>query len=412
MKICLLLLAFVVAVAIGQEPQSLGLSFAGDDIERLVKQLQAGLAPKTEFETTAEYGARRNLLKKDGTTIVVVPDVAIPASSFTYDADSQVMTYNIFFKEARPPQRTAIPVIRIRRSHRQYEGSNAYGAKAIISSSIYDQFNVAPVTAVPHSVLIPLPIAVAKDTKSFLRVALECSVAGGPIETDVEGFKPTVSDPVEIYINHFSLPVSVRKFVVFDNRTGNVLYTWSPDSSSDSLDQKKITQAVFPLELQISGSGMVDVSVDDGPPTMKFASATSPASSVRAKHKIYLKITSSQSGLTFVVNGHRLIPAWSYTNFHQIGSMAFFERADFTITDTMLSFPTQGSLHKIGESIQDWTSLLQLDLKAICKENKPACKNLQNIEHKGNGTFWTTDNIGRATQWVFAGGKITAIKTQ
>jgi YD repeat-containing protein len=53
-----------------------------------------------------------------------------------------------------------------------------------------------------------------------------------------------------------------------------------------------------------------------------------------------------------------------------------------------------------------------IDLKNLCKTNKPACKALTNIEKTGSGVFYTYDSSGKTTGWTFADHKVSGITPQ
>ena len=157
---------------------------------------------------------------------------------------------------------------------------------------------------------------------------------------------------------------------------------------------------------------MVDVSIDGESTKLVFASSDK-VETVRAKRQIHLKLTtsSSASGLVFSINGQRIIPGWHVTD-HKPGTLGMFDAVEATISSDMLNQPSPKDQHKIGESFQDWISQIQIDRPTICRQNKPACKSLQNIEKKGSGLFYTTDNVGRVFGWSFSDGKLASIKTQ
>jgi hypothetical protein len=70
--------------------------------------------------------------------------------------------------------------------------------------------------------------------------------------------------------------VTISEFFVFDARTGVALLRFHPDDPSDAGIQTQARRKAYPLELQVSGSGVVYVQVDGGSEENYAAIAPTP----------------------------------------------------------------------------------------------------------------------------------------
>jgi hypothetical protein len=406
---------------IGNNTTQVGPAFAGDSIESLVKDITTNAAPKSEFETTAAYEARRNAARRDGAAFVFVLDSG--KDLFTYDADSGTMMTSLpisketFYLEPNHPEHTVLTLRRIERSSREYIGSNAYGAKANVSSHLFDEYGVVVNQSLLSTLMSPpMDASNAKDTKPYLRAAVACTLLAGPVMRNVSGHEATISNPFEFYVQQQYLPVTVTEILLFDERTGNVLLRVHPDNTTDLTMQRELMSKAFPIELEVRGSGMVYISIDGGSEEPIFQNKV-----VRAKRQMTLKLKSEYDQLAFRLNGLPYKPVWSVHN-KSYGTFAMFDYAEAVISSanayvkrdsqSAASPESQYGPHKIGETFQEWLGLIHIDIAALCRENKSACKRLSDIQKKGHGEFWTTDNSGRTFGWTFKNGDVIEIKPQ
>jgi hypothetical protein len=130
------LILLVAGVIIGQQVEfTLSPNFMGDNIENF---FQSSAAPKSEFETTAQYEARRATARMIGKKLVLLIDGG-PEEAFKYDADAGIMTATIptskvlFLLEQNRPTYQVVKVHRVDRQKDEYVGQNAYGAETRIS---------------------------------------------------------------------------------------------------------------------------------------------------------------------------------------------------------------------------------------------------------------------------------------
>jgi hypothetical protein len=392
----------------------LGPAFTGDNIQSLVETIKTDSLPKSEFETTVAYEARRNATRKDGTPLVFVFD---EKQQFTYDADSEMMMTSIavkkqtFYLERNHPEYSVLDIRRTQRSQREYIGSNAYGAQAKISSSLWDEYGIVINQSLEPTLLLAMNTASARDLKPFLRLGVACTLLTSTILENVSGHEATISSPFEFYTHYFYLPVVVSEMFIFDRRDGTALLRVHSNSSNDLAKQQEFRTKTFPIELEVKGSGVLFVSVDGGSEEPMFQNTI-----VRAKHRLNLKLQSQYAQPDLRLNGIAYRPAWSIHN-KLINSISIFDYAEAAISSADVNRQSQSGTsqspteaHKIGETFQEWLAINQIDLDALCRENKSACKRLTAIQRTGHGEFWSTDNSHQAFGWIFKGGKVVEAK--
>ena len=223
--------------------------FVGQDIESITKRLTTSTLAKSEFETTQQYETRL-ALAKDSRQLVFVLRVGSEdgdVASFKYDADNQAMTAELWgvstskiLSEDETPHFINIREVLVKRRllrSRQYIGSNAFGAKHLISSKEYDEFGLAfdpnglrGLFAVGKygETLTPkfswsMKTVEAQEVKAFLRVAIFC-VQSSPKIYKAEGHaKPTIDSPQEYITHHYYLPVLAEQVWIFDVRSGMII---------------------------------------------------------------------------------------------------------------------------------------------------------------------------------------------
>ena len=109
-------------------------NFVGDDIEKIFK---SAAAPKSEFETTAQYVARRSAESIINKQLVLLLD-DMNEESLKYDADLGIMTTTIpikqklFILEPDHPTYQVLAVRKVKLQKDEYIGQNSFGAKTRI----------------------------------------------------------------------------------------------------------------------------------------------------------------------------------------------------------------------------------------------------------------------------------------
>lgn len=226
-----------------------------DDIEELVRELgAAGLATKSEFETTAQFEARtQKSALKDREYAFLYGSYAWPSSasqeapeslvslfvqrtppSFAYNADNGVMTASI-------PDDLTLKVV-VRRADSAI-GQNSFGARAEFRSIVADEFavsasrrsafwlNDAPFRDYPGPYhprfSFPLGSDQAREMKRYLRVVLVGKLSD--TEVDCQRFREaaTLSKPVEIERRRCSVNFDIAEVRIIDVRTGKEVTAFS-----------------------------------------------------------------------------------------------------------------------------------------------------------------------------------------
>ena len=236
-----------VKTTLPQKQLSVG-GFVAQDVESRVKRLMAsGPKPKSEFETTEQYEKRLALARDPTQLVFVLPDHPVPndgSSIFIYDAENQTMTVDLHISnntvhEVEPPFNSfyaasndvggrnvyTLDLKERNVSSRQYIGSNAFGVKKVISYIEYSHFGLTLdyKGLYGSSYSWAVTASDAQALKRFLRMAVLCVQSLPSVYKDEEHVEPTISDPVELVVHKFYLPVLVQQLWIFDTRSGNIV---------------------------------------------------------------------------------------------------------------------------------------------------------------------------------------------
>lgn len=234
----------------------LGPNFCGHDIEAVITTIEkSGVTkPRSEFETTAQYEARRKVPPLANRRFVFVLDdrnTLLQGPQFTYDADAQLMNARAIARKhrfqaasesyPRDESYPALAVKTVKTSGGSYEGMNAFGARAVVTETYLTQYGIVLPTLhgnlfkaassytadLEASASIPLSAERAKHLKSNLRLAIVCRF------TDIlgeyrlyeasEGHDPTLSNPYHRRTSLYYIPVWTEELLLFDFTTGEVL---------------------------------------------------------------------------------------------------------------------------------------------------------------------------------------------
>lgn len=192
-----------------------------DDIRTLVSLLPP--LEKSEFETTTEYKLRvlnRRIPERDFAFLL-----DRDRAPFTYWADDGEM------KAAVTPQPGG-PIIlkKTELSRSQYPGSNAFGAKVMITRTLNQEYSLDVTSS---SIEFPPggPVRFAwrmiaqdaKVSKQFLRLVLVGRAAGKEVKKGTTFDKATFDSPIESITMYTIVPFSVREVRVIDTRDGAVV---------------------------------------------------------------------------------------------------------------------------------------------------------------------------------------------
>jgi hypothetical protein len=187
-------------------------NFRGDDIMGIFGPTTS---TKSEFETTAQYEARRNAAQVTGNRLVLLLDQA-RTELFKYDADAGMMTATLpiqktfFITEPKEPTYNVVSVHKDVRAD-SYIGSNAYGAQRQIDRTRGTEYGVILTQSLKQQLVFPLTPAVAQDTKPYLHIGFACTVLDNTPLKHLTYHKPTIDSPYELSVLGYFVPVLIRK---------------------------------------------------------------------------------------------------------------------------------------------------------------------------------------------------------
>jgi hypothetical protein len=222
-------------------------AFAGNTVEWVLKNRT--IPPKGEFETTAEYNER--LEKFQSELYIFVPN---EPESFDYDADAETFSAKIYPSVTDVHSRIGwyfrpFDVHRTTLSESTYVGSNAFGAKALVTKtkSKVTQVVVSETEDIlRHSfdsinISFKLPRDRARSVKPNLRLAFICSPKAEQFEpatpSDAKGAtgydisEATLDSPTERWTYYVALRAELRQIWVFDRSTGEVFGRFFPNGT-------------------------------------------------------------------------------------------------------------------------------------------------------------------------------------
>jgi hypothetical protein len=226
--------------------------FIGNSIEKI--HLQQSLAPKSEFESSAQYDARV-LALPSGTYAFQLTDRAP-----SYDADRQVFKYAVYFKPLLDrvyAGHEAIEVRNIETSRREYQASNAFGATVAVRDVTSKSYVILSEEhlKIDNTVHIEVPIAGtdAPNLKPRLGLLVVCrtapELATDRLEADNSSSvyvssRATISTPFEYTESYYVLRAHVLGFWVYDQETGRVIEKFDAFG-------KPATEKPAPLKIQL-----------------------------------------------------------------------------------------------------------------------------------------------------------------
>lgn len=218
-------------------------NYLGHDCRAFAKKLHSLNPEKGEFETTAAYKDRLDLMSnqivigslKLGDVIGFVPSTDIPAKlTEQYNADDGSLSLVDYIADGHGMagrQLAATKKLDVdTKSRRSYEASNAYGKKVGVTSSSYDTCALA-FTNIEHM----MSMSAYKLSASFALPSDEARAAKGNISTLYVGtlerpylkefgdyLKPTIDSPREAVWNGDALVMKLVQVWFFNKQTGKV----------------------------------------------------------------------------------------------------------------------------------------------------------------------------------------------
>jgi len=222
-------------------------AFTGNTVEWVLKNRT--IPPKGEFETSAEYNQRLETFQSE-----LYAFVPTELPNFEYNADTETFTAKIYPGVTEVQSRIGwyfrpFGVHRTKLSESTYVGSNAYGAKALVTKAKWKLTQVVVEETediLQHSFdSIDISFKIARDrarlAKSDLRILLLCSPKpeqfepAAPVDvTGATGYdisKATIDSPTEQWIYYVALRADLRQIWVFDRSSGQVYGRFFPSGA-------------------------------------------------------------------------------------------------------------------------------------------------------------------------------------
>jgi hypothetical protein len=222
--------------SVNRQPPTLG-----DNISQLINRLilAGGLKGKDEFETTEQYDARRKAgAAKYGTLVFVLPP---DAPDLTYSADAEEMKINLrtnhtYFDDGGSTSGDTFVVRNTLISKSSYVGTNAFGVKKLIQSTVSKDYGVIVEPGSPlhlNEVFTAFTFSMdteeARVSKRFLRVALVGKLTESRVHASEERHSPTVTEPWDSLTEGLYIRLLLEEVRVLDSRTGEGVSNFTPD---------------------------------------------------------------------------------------------------------------------------------------------------------------------------------------
>jgi hypothetical protein len=227
-------------VPFNAESERLSPGFAGHDVYSIIAAAGKlkNVAPKGEFETTAQYEARLESAKRERlvgtTTLEDMLGIVLPAeeAKSKYDADRSALA--IYFRATSwygdgTSVRNLPDAALLREEHKNtgtYTGANAFNRKVLVQKatrrSTYVIFGTSGRMPCAGTTL-ELDPARAKELKSTLRVVLIGTLTPNYVERRSTVAAATIDSPLELKIEDVGLKIDLSAVWFINQRTGEVL---------------------------------------------------------------------------------------------------------------------------------------------------------------------------------------------
>ncbi len=346
------------AVPLDIRTSSLGPAFAGHDIVRIYKALKEapGIAPKGEFETTAQFEQRTNEMAKKPILGSITPNdhfaFVIPREmvmgswplQLTYDADLRLLQTDFsaenadFSIDPDKARRTAVLLRQVESDPQPESGARGAAPRAVNRHPDYYSISLAKDwlfqpgrSQLLFSHLMSVAPEEAKLLKDDLRALMICRLASPWIRRNVFGHGSVRSGGL-FDVNY--LEVVPEQLWIYNSRTGEVVEKITEESLSKNQDQQlalKVRQTPLILELSSANFSSAFLTVDGVPRGSDTFHKEHPLT-VTAKREIEIMIAHPKlSELDFRLNGQPYSPQWKKVS-HLVGSQEFVDSATAVIT--------------------------------------------------------------------------------
>jgi hypothetical protein len=337
---------------------NLGPGFAGHDIVGIYKALKdaPSIAPKGEFETTAQFEQRTSEMAKkpilgsiapNGHFAFVISREMVQGSwplKLTYDADLRLLQadfsgeYSDFSLDADKARRTTVLMRQVESGPQPGNGTRGTTSRAVNRHLDYYSISLAKDwlfqpgrSQLSFSHLMDVAPEEAKFLKDDLHALLVCRLTPPWTRRNVFGHGSVRSGGL-FDLNY--LEVVPEQLWLYNSRTGEVLEKITEESLSKSKDQQlvlKSRQTPLILELSSENLSIAYLTVDGVPKENQTFYKEHPVT-VTAKLEIEIMIANPKlSELDFRLNGQPYSPQWKKVS-HFVGSQEFVESATAVIT--------------------------------------------------------------------------------
>lgn len=316
---------------------SLPPNYLGADIKGLLSSISDSkvLAPKSEFETSAQYDARIasfanvRLLGDISPNEQIAFVIAADSNNLiiSYDADTQDFTIGLkgssrnFLIEPGRPAYVTLDLVSDLQTPKKYMGSNAMGASVVIEELdgqdyglaippenwLFSQEGIIASGASKENILLALHASSdrAPSIKPQLRIAIVGKSNEPYILHDVFGKDATFTEPTKYLIGKRYLPFIPSELLLFRNDTGEILERQTLQSREAKYEKA--------LNLKIackSSYQSFDIRLDD----RNYRAVTcEKIGTLHAEHAISVTARAGYSvnDDSFFLNGSRFEPAWT-----------------------------------------------------------------------------------------------------
>ena len=336
---------------------NLGPGFVGHDIVRIYKALKdvPNIAPKGEFETTAQFEQRTSEAKKpilgsftpDDHFAFVISRERIDAAwplQLTYDADLRLMQVDFsaefadFSIDPDKARRTAMLVRQVESDPKPGRGARRAASTAVkrppdsYSISFAKDWLFQPERYhLSFSHLIDVAPEEAKAYKDDLQALIVCRLASPGTRRNVHGYGSADSGGV---FDANYLEVVPEQLWLYNSRTGEVLEKITEESLSKNKNQQlalKLRQTPLILELFSENFSSAFLTVDGTPRASDTFDKEHPMT-VSARREIEIMIAHPKlAELDFRLNGQPYNPQWKKVS-HFVGSQEFIDSVTAVIT--------------------------------------------------------------------------------
>lgn len=185
----------------------------------LLDKILASSPEKSQFETTAAYEDRKrqavDALYQSPSAKGAWYDL-VEHRHMKYDADAGAVKIPSFLLEDAVLSRTESV-------EGQYEGSNAFGAKANVTRRKEVIKRLEWETRSDPEIMIPLPVAVAQPQWNDLRILVQGSISPQPIKRDQYRTSPKFDSPYEDDVTTYKMMFRPARVAIYNQVTKAVL---------------------------------------------------------------------------------------------------------------------------------------------------------------------------------------------